>query len=258
MRLSKDDRLCYISLTIREPVERASSLSEQTTEKRRILVVDDDVDFVTDIVTNLESRGYSVRSAGSVAEARLLLSKFTDELVLLDLLLPGTNGRVLCCEIAENTQAGIIVVSAVDSDSERIALLDFGADDYIVKPFNMLELQARIRAYFRRSKKQPLGSSPKFGPWRLCENDRHLLHDDGRLVTLTPSEALVMRLFAANPGIVFDRQDLLAVSRIRQHVGRNDRSIDNLIRRLRIKIEADPADPFHLKTVWGRGYVFDL
>lgn len=238
--------------------ERAGSLSEQKTEKRRILVVDDDGDFVADVVTDLESRGYSVRSAGSVTEARLLLSKFIDELVLLDLLLPGTNGRVLCCEIAETTQAGIIVVSAVDSDSERIALLDFGADDYIVKPFNMLELHARIRAYFRRSKKGPSVSSPKFGPWRLYENDRHLLHDDGRLVTLTPSEALVMRLFAANPGIVFDREDLLAVSRIRQRVGRNDRSMDNLIRRLRMKIEADPGQPSHLKTVWGRGYVFNL
>lgn len=224
--------------------------------QRRILVVDDDVEFVNDVVTTLASRGYAVRSAGSVTEARTQLSEFTDDLILLDLLLPGTNGRVLCCEIAESTQAGIIVVSAVDDDAERIALLDFGADDYIVKPFNMLELHARIRAYFRRSKNNTLAHSHNFGPWRLHENDRHLLHEDGRLVTLTSSEALVMRLFTASPGLVFDREDLLAVSRIRQHVGRNDRSVDNLIKRLRQKIESDPGHPTHIQTVWGRGYVF--
>ncbi|MEO9779826.1 MAG: response regulator transcription factor [Sedimentitalea sp.] len=231
---------------------------KHTAKQGRILVVDDDADFVRDVATALESRGYSVRSAGSVAEARSRLAEFTDELVLLDLLLPGTNGRVLCCEIAETTQAGIIVISAVDDDAERIALLDFGADDYIVKPFNMLELQARIRAYFRRSGKRPNRHSLRFGPWRLHEQERHLLHDDGRLVTLTSSEAQVMRLFTSNPEIVFDREDLLAVSRIRQHVGRNDRSIDNLIKRLRKKIETDPGQPIHLQTVWGRGYVFNL
>lgn len=232
-------------------------MTEYTTRQRRILVVDDDPEFTSDVVAALENRGHLVRSASSVTEARLLLSEFVDDLVLLDLLLPGTNGRVLCCEIAETTQAGIIVVSAVDDDAERIALLDFGADDYIVKPFNMLELHARIRAYFRRSGKGSNRHSLRIGPWRLHEDDRHLLHEDGRLVTLTSSEALVMRLFAANPGIVFDREDLLAVSRIRQHVGRNDRSVDNLIKRLRKKIETDPGQPVHLQTVWGRGYVLN-
>lgn len=233
-------------------------MSGHTANQGRILVVDDDADFVSDVVAELEDRGYSVRSARSVAEARLRLVDFTDDLVLLDLLLPGTNGRVLCCEIAETTQAGVIVVSAVNDDAERIALLDFGADDYIVKPFNMLELQARIRAFFRRSGKGPKRHSHMFGPWRMHEEDRHLLHEDGRLVTLTSSEAQVMRLFTSNPGIVFDREDLLAVSRIRQHVGRNDRSIDNLIKRLRKKIETDPSQPVHLQTVWGRGYMFKL
>lgn len=224
----------------------------------RILVVDDDQDFVSDVESALRDSGYTVRSAASVAEARVSLSEFADDLVLLDLLLPGANGRVLCREIAETTDAGIIVVSAVDDDSERIALLDFGADDYLVKPFNMLELKARIRAYFRRSGRRRRSKLPRFGPWHLNNDDRHLMHDDGRLVTLTTSEALVLRLFAANPGIVFDREDLMAVSRVRQHAGRNDRSVDNLIKRLRKKIEADPARPVHLQTVWGRGYVFNL
>lgn len=232
-------------------------MSQEEARQRRILVVDDDVDFIAKVVEALSGNGYAVRTANSVNEARSLLAEFTDELVLLDLLMPGTTGRVLCCEIAESTNAGIFVVSSVDSDAERIALLDVGADDYIVKPCNMIELCARIRAYFRRSQKGYPTQSSRFGPWCLTENDRHLLHEDGRLVTLTSSEAIVMRLFTSNPGIVFDREDLLAVSRIRQQVGRNDRSVDNLIKRIRKKIEVDPASPAHLQTVWGRGYVFN-
>lgn len=223
---------------------------------KRVLVIDDDPVIRDDVAAFLTGQNYHVETAADASEMRAAFQAHSFDIVLLDLILPGTSGKVLCRHLHDTTSVGIIVVSAVDSDEERIALLELGADDYLVKPFNMLELHARMRALFRRTGGQTARRLTGFGNWAVDKGERRLTHTDGIVVALTPSEAQLMRLFLSSPGIVFDREELLAVSRIRQHSGRSDRSVDNLVRRLRRKIEDDPNDPRHLQTVWGQGYVF--
>ncbi|MCR9087503.1 MAG: response regulator transcription factor [Rhodobacteraceae bacterium] len=230
----------------------------ETSQGARILFVEDDEELASQTGVFLSDRGYSVECANAVGPARALISQQPYDLYLLDIILPGVSGKVLCREIAETSRSGIIMVSSVSDDAERIALLELGADDYIVKPFNMFELLARVRAFFRRTQ-GGRASEPRlqrFGPWSFVEDERHLKHDDGRLITLTTSEALVLRYFLANPGLVCSREDLLAIARARQHGGSGDRSVDTLIRRLRTKVEPDPADPTFIETVWGQGYSF--
>lgn len=230
----------------------------ETAQDHRILIVDDDEDLASQTRSFLSDRGYDVELANGVGPARKLISQQAYGLYLLDIMMPGVSGKVLCREIAETSRSGIIMVSSVTDDVERVALLELGADDYIVKPFNMLELLARVRAFFRRS--QIGGADEKrrtrFGPWRFVDGERHLQRDDGCLVTLTSSEVQVIRYFLANPGLVCSREDLLAIARVRQHSGTGDRSVDTLIRRLRTKIEPDPANPTFIETVWGQGYAF--
>ncbi|CAD0186979.1 Transcriptional regulatory protein OmpR [Ruegeria sp. THAF57] len=224
----------------------------------RILICDDDVEFAENICEFLLGKGYQVDHVPNVPTAREKIEAETYDLFLLDLIMPGTTGKVLCREIAARLDAGIIMISSVDDDAERISLLELGADDYIIKPFNDLELLARIRAVMRRRQSGQQGQKRlnRFGPWELVENERHLKHDDGRMITLTSSEARVMRFFVENPDVLCTREDLLAVARTRQHGGAGDRSVDALIKRLRSKIEADPANPDHIRTVWGQGYIF--
>ncbi|MBJ3775665.1 response regulator [Acuticoccus mangrovi] len=223
----------------------------------RILFVDDDMALAQATAEFLRERGFAVAHAATAAQARQMVANETFDVFLLDIVMPGVSGKVLCREIAATQRAGIIMVSSLESDAERIALLEMGADDYIVKPFNPLELLARIRAFLRRRAGDgPPARATRLGPWSIGEGGRLLKHEDGRVVTLTPSEAQVLRHFLANPGLVCSREEILAISRLRQHAGLNDRSVDNLMKRLRRKIEPDPAHPTYLQTVWGRGYVF--
>lgn len=220
-----------------------------------MLLIDDDVAFCETIQSYLVSNGLDVRVAHNANEARVAVMEQPFDIFLLDLILPGTSGKVLCREFVETSDAGIIVVSVMESDEERINLLEMGADDYLVKPFSERELLARIRAYFRRGRRVNNWRKLEFGSWRLASSSRILRNRDGKVVTLTPSEARVMRLFAENPGLVFERGEILAVSRMRQYAGANDRSVDNLIKRIRRKIEDNPSEPQILETVWGKGYV---
>jgi len=220
----------------------------------RVLLVDDDVEILDQLGSDLLSRNYDVRTCASVAAARDVFPKFAPDVCLVDLLMPGTSGQVFCREVAESGRAGIIVVSAVDSDGTRIAMLELGADDYVLKPVNPFELHARIKALLRRRGGRAQPKQSRLGNWCFDPGGRRLRASDGRSVALSPSEALVLDFFSANPGVVFKREELLAVSRVRQHAGKGDRSIDMLIRRLRQKIEPDPAEPVFIRTVWGRGY----
>ncbi|XWN33338.1 MAG: response regulator [Devosia sp.] len=229
----------------------------ESPDTARVLLVDDDVDGTEQISQFLQSRGFTVDKAPDVPTARRLIAEQDYDFFVLDIVMPGTSGKVLCREIATHSDAAIIMASSLSDDAERISLLEIGADDYIVKPYNPLELLARIRAVMRRRHANPKGAArlSRFGPWELVEDERHLRHDDGRIVTLTSSEAEVIRHFAANPGVLLSREDLLAVARVRQHGGAGDRSIDALIRRLRTKVEENPSDPTLIQTVWGQGYV---
>ncbi len=223
-----------------------------------ILICDDDIEFAQGVCAFLTDKGYKIEHAQDVPAARLMMADETYSLFLLDLVMPGTSGKVLCHEIASRIDAGIIMISSIDDDAERISLLELGADDYIIKPFNELELLARVRAVLRRRAGGTQGKSrvTRFGEWELVENERHLKSEDGRLITLTSSEVRVMRFFAENPDVLCTREDLLAVARTRQHGGAGDRSVDALIKRLRSKIENDPSNPEYIRTVWGQGYIF--
>ena len=234
-------------------IQRDSTIFDE-----RILICDDDVEFAENICVFLRDKGYQIDHVPNVPMARDKIEAETYGLFLLDLIMPGTTGKVLCREIAARFDAGIIMISSVDDDAERISLLELGADDYIIKPFNDLELLARIRAVLRRRNSRQKGQKrlTRFGPWELVENERHLRNDDGRVITLTSSEARVMRFFVENTDVLCTREDLLAVARTRQHGGAGDRSVDALIKRLRSKVEGDPANPEHIRTVWGQGYIF--
>lgn len=232
----------------------------ETATKPRILIVEDDDELGAQVQEFMTPRGFHVERANGVGPARKLISLKPYDLYLLDIVMPGISGKVLCREIAETSHSGIIMISSISDDAERIALLELGADDYIVKPFNMLELLARIHAFFRRSQRSNTGNlrQTQFGPWRFVNDERHLQNDDGRLVTLTSSEAQLMRYFLSNPDLVCSREDILAIARVRQHAGPGDRSVDTLIRRLRMKIEPNPTEPKYIETVWGQGYAFRL
>lgn len=231
---------------------------EADRQSARVLMVDDDLDLSQETCAFLIDKGYEVTHAPNVPTARQMIADNPYDLFLLDLMMPGTSGKVLCREIATRMDAGIIMVSSIEDDAERIALLELGADDYIIKPFNQLELLARIRALSRRRQSNQASRTrlTQFGAWELVEDERHLKHDDGRLITLTSSEAQILRFFTENPDVLCTREDLLAVGRVRQHGGAGDRSVDALIKRLRSKVEEDPGNPVHIQTVWGQGYVF--
>jgi len=224
-----------------------------------ILVVDDDTDLLGDIARFLEQNGYAVAVAEDVPKARATLRQAAPDLCLVDIKLPGPSGRVFCREVVEHTNCPVIMISSLSDSATVIALLELGADDYIVKPFEMGEMLARIRAVLRR--KERAGPRPaqgtRFGAWAFEPGERRLHHADGFAVTLTPSETEILRFMSASPGAVFSRADLLAVSRTRHHAGSDDRAIDNLMKRLRKKVEADTSAPRHLVTVWGKGYRFD-
>ena len=230
----------------------------ENTDAARILVVDDDLTLAQRTCDILRTRGYIAEMAPDVPKAREMIGSHSYDIFLLDLVMPGTSGKILCREIATTLDAGIIMVSSMSDDAERIALLELGADDYIVKPYNELELLARVNAVWRRRRggRDRQVRSARFGPWELVKDERHLRNDDGRVVTLTSSEAEVVRFFVANPNVPCTREDLLAIARVRQHSGAGDRSVDALVRRLRTKIEPDASNPTFIQTVWGQGYIF--
>ncbi|GAB5378617.1 MAG: response regulator [Acuticoccus sp.] len=225
----------------------------------QILIVDDDETHARATGDFLASRNFGVQLANGAGEARQAAQQVEFDLFLLDIVMPGTSGKVLCCEFAATQRGGIIIISSLVGPAERISLIEMGADDYIEKPFEPLELLARIRAFFRRYRaaaQEP--PATRFGPWQIGEHARIIQHEDGRVVTLTPAEARVLRHFLANPELALPRDEILAISRMRQHAGAQDRSVDNLVKRLRQKIEKEPTVPRHIETVWGKGYAFRL
>jgi DNA-binding response OmpR family regulator len=229
-------------------------------KKVSILIVEDDATLRAELSDFLEARGYQVAAAAEVASARQLLAREKPDLCLTDIMLPGASGKVLCRELAEHSDCGVIMMSSLSDDDTIVTLLDMGADDYLVKPFGFAEALARIRAVLRRRAiAHPAVKSGDIaiGAWVFEMQAKRLTGEGGLVRPLTQSEAAVLRFLALSPGTAFSREDLLAVSRTRQHGGSDDRSVDALIKRLRKKLEADPAAPLHITTVWGKGYRFE-
>lgn len=206
--------------------------------------------------------GYSVHHVITVQEGILELETWHPDVVLLDLMLPDSVGVDTCITLRKHTEVPILVISMQTDLTDRIHALSSGSDDYICKPFSMQELKARIEAVLRRttashalSSTHPVPAAASVASPIQLDHERRMLLVNSIPVETTYSEWELLKLFACNPGKVFDREELInAVRGIDKLV--NDRAIDVHIMNLRKKIEPNPKQPIHIKTVWGVGYKY--
>ena len=222
----------------------------------KILVVDDEQVLVKGIKFNLEHEGYQVEVGYDGEEAVERAREGSFDLILLDLMMPKIDGLQACMRIREFSNVPIIMLTAKGEDTDKILGFEYGADDYITKPFNILELKARIRALLRRSgaaeQKQQGDRALTVGHIRLDPGERSAWRD-GAPVELTAKEFDLMELLMRNPGGVYSRENLLNVVWGYEYIG-DYRTVDVHIRRLREKLELDPANPEYIRTKWGVGY----
>ena len=224
----------------------------------RILLIDDEPSIREPLTEYLTAQGFAVTDAANAAEARSVLRAKSIDLVVSDIMMPGEDGLSLTRHLRETSSIPVILLTARAEDTERIIGLEIGADDYVVKPFNPRELVARIRTVLRRTQAggrtlDPGGTAFAFGPWVLREVERVLVDEAGEEVALSSGEYHLLHALVRHPRQVMSRDRLLDLVRGRE-ADIFDRAIDNLISRLRKKIEADPAHPQLVKTVWGGGY----
>jgi len=223
---------------------------------KRILIVDDEPAMVKGLSFNLEKQeGYEINAAYDGEEALKLFQESTYDLILLDVMLPKIGGMEVCQKIREVSNVPIIMLSAKGEDMDKIMGLEYGADDYITKPFNMLELKARIKTIFRRTDfmaDKPAAQVISVGGMTVDMSCRSVTVGE-REVNLTAKEFDLLQLFITNRGKVFNRENLLDI--IWKHQG-DLRVVDVHIRRLREKVEDDPAHPVYILTKWGVGYYF--
>lgn len=223
-----------------------------------ILVVDDQPDIRDALCEHLERNGFTATSAADAKRARAALETVAIDLVVLDIMMPGETGLSLCKSLSETSETPVILLTALADDTDRIIGLEIGADDYVTKPFNPRELVARIRSVLRRSsKKQPQLDirNIAFGRWRLDTETGELLGEDNVITTLSTGELRLLKAFIDHAGETLSRDDLFNLTKGREGFA-FERSVDNMISRLRRKIEVDPASPAHIRTIWGDGYRF--
>ena len=225
---------------------------------QRILVVDDEKVIVKGIRFSLEQDGMEVDCAYDGEEALGLAKQKQYDMILLDVMLPKMTGFEVCQQIREFSNVPIVMLTAKGDDMDKILGLDYGADDYITKPFNILEVKARIKAIIRRTAhKEEQKESVRIvekGGMRL-ECDSRSVYIDGREVNLTAKEFEVLELLMKNPGKVYSREKLLQIVWGADYPG-DVRTVDVHIRRLREKIENVPGEPIYVRTKWGVGYYF--
>ena len=225
---------------------------------KRILVVDDEKLIVKGIRFSLEQDGYSVDCAYDGEEALKLAKENAYDMILLDVMLPKHDGFEVCQQIREYSDVPINMLTAKGDDMVKILGLEYGADDYITKPFNILEVKARIKAIIRRiSKRDKNQEDDKViikGEMQIdCESRRVII--GGKEINLTAKEFDLLELLAMNPGKVYSRENLLNIVWGYEYPG-DARTVDVHIRRLREKIETNPSDPKYVYTKWGVGYYF--
>ncbi len=222
----------------------------------KILVVDDEAVLVKGIRFNLQQEGYQVETGSDGEQAVELAREGSFDLVILDLMMPKIDGLQACMRIREFSDVPIIMLTAKGEDSDKLMGFACGADDYVTKPFNILELKARVRALLRRTAaaaaKQQEAGDLTVGHIRLDPAERSAWKD-GAQVELTAKEFDLMELLMRNPGRVYSRENLLNVVWGYEYVG-DYRTVDVHIRRLREKLELDPANPEYIRTKWGVGY----
>lgn len=221
----------------------------------KILVVDDEQVLVKGIRFNLQHEGYQVEVGYDGEQAVELAREGGFDLIILDVMMPGIDGLQACMRIREFSNVPIIMLTAKSEDADKIMGFECGADDYLTKPFNILELKARVRALLRRSgamAQQPGSGALAVGHIRLDTGERAAWRD-GVLVELTAKEFDLMELLMRNPGRVYSRENLLNVVWGYEYIG-DYRTVDVHVRRLREKLELDPANPEYIRTKWGVGY----
>ena len=222
----------------------------------KILVVDDERVMVKGIKFNLENEGYQVDTGSDGEEAVDKARTGQFDLIILDLMMPKIDGLQACMKIREFSNVPVIMLTAKGEDTDKIIGFECGADDYITKPFNILELKARIRALLRRAgaaaQQQREADRLTQGAITLDLSERAAWRD-GEQVELTAKEFDLMSLLMQNPGRVYSRENLLNLVWGYEYIG-EFRTVDVHIRRLREKLEPDPANPEHILTKWGVGY----
>ena len=222
----------------------------------KILVVDDEDLLVKGIRFNLQNEGYHVITGSTGLEAVMLTQSERPDLVVLDVMMPEMDGLTACSKIREFSNIPIILLTAKVQDMDKLMGFEHGADDYLTKPFNILELKARIRALLRRYKEvsSPAESFLTIGNIKLDLNARNA-YRSGQLADLTAKEFDVIEFLMRNPNHVYSREALLDT--IWAYEYRSDiRTVDVHIRRLREKLEDNPAEPQYIMTKWGVGYYF--
>ena len=223
----------------------------------KILVVDDEALLVKGIRFNLQNEGYEVITGSNGVEAVNAAMKDQPDLIVLDVMMPEMDGLTACAKIREFSDVPIILLTAKIDDMDKLMGFDHGADDYLSKPFNILELKARIRAMLRRtgsSAKQTQSNTLTIGTISLDLDGRNA-YKAGVLADLTAKEFDVIEFLMRNPNRVYSREALLDT--IWAYEYRSDiRTVDVHIRRLREKLEENPAEPKYIMTKWGVGYYF--
>jgi len=220
-----------------------------------VLVVDDEPIIRDVVVRYLEQEGFRTLQAGDGETARGLLERETPSLVVLDLMLPGTDGLTLCRWIRSRSDLPVIMVTALGEETDRIAGLELGADDYVSKPFSPRELVARVKAVLRRTSANAAKAELIETGDLVVDSGRREARKAGQLLRLTSLEFDLLWFLISHPNRVFSRGQLM--SRVWGYTSALDTGTVTVhIRRLRTKIEDDPSRPRHLETVWGAGYRF--
>jgi two-component system, OmpR family, alkaline phosphatase synthesis response regulator PhoP len=226
----------------------------------RILVVEDELSIRSFVCLNLKKRGYDVREAETGEEALAFFQSEAFDIVLLDLMLPEMDGFEVCQEIRKvNQTVGIIMLTARTQEKDKVEGLVLGADDYLFKPFSMVELEARMFSLLRRINLNDQVSLANtellvIGPFQLDSRNKSFVCS-GKEIKLTPTEYSILHFFMSHPNRVYTRDELLDEVWGENYVG-DLKVVDVNIRRIRQKIETDPSSPLYLCTEWGHGYLW--
>ena len=223
----------------------------------RVLVVEDEESYSDALAYMLRKEGFEVAIAATGPDALVEFDRAGADIVLLDLMLPGLPGTEVCRQIRQTSNVPVIMVSAKDDEVDKVVGLELGADDYVTKPYSPRELVARIRAVLRRGLEPDLAPDTlEVGPVRM-DVERHIVTVDGTEVRLPLKEFELLEMFLRNPGRVLTRGQLIDRVWGSDYVG-DTKTLDVHVKRLRAKLEANPAEPKLLTTVRGLGYKLDL
>jgi len=219
-----------------------------------ILIVDDEPEILDLLRSYLERDGMTVARAADGEAALAAYDRLHPDLVLLDLMLPGIDGREVCRRIRDRSQTPIIMLTARDEETDKLVGFELGADDYITKPVSPREVVARVRAVLRRAQWAPRGDEIRAGDL-FVDRRGHKVTRKGQMIDLTPTEFRLLEVLASHPGQVFTRMQLMDHLQGSAFDG-YERTVDTHVRNLRLKIEPEPAHPRYVVTVYGIGYKF--